>query len=86
MDWKLTDENRVVRLTLSNGALTHRTGTDDAPLRGSADLTLTMTKPQLVNLVLGKSEGVAFDGDHAVLSTLVGLLDTPDPRFPIVTP
>ncbi|WP_280479943.1 alkyl/aryl-sulfatase [Nocardia cyriacigeorgica] len=86
MDWKLTDENRVVRLTLSNGALTHRTGTDAAPLRGAADLTLTMTKPQLLALLTGKSEGVEFEGDHSVLTTLVGLLDTPDPKFPIVTP
>lgn len=86
MDWTLTDQERTVRLTLSNGALTHRTGSAQAPLRGPADLTLTMNKPQLVNLLLGKSEGVAFEGDQTVLSTLIGLLDTPDSHFPIVTP
>ncbi|MBF6101072.1 MBL fold metallo-hydrolase [Nocardia cyriacigeorgica] len=86
MDWKLTDQDRTVRLTLSNGALTHRTGCAQAPLRGPADLTLTMTKPQLVNLLLGKDEGVAFEGDRSVLSTLIGLLDAPDTHFPIVTP
>lgn len=86
IDWKLTDEDRVIRLTLSRGALTHRTATPHAPLRGPADLTMTMTKPQLLNLLSGRGEGVAFDGELAALTRLVGFLDTPDPRFAIVTP
>ncbi|NEW59181.1 MBL fold metallo-hydrolase [Nocardia cyriacigeorgica] len=87
MDWKLTDEDRVVRLTMSNGALTHRTGTEDAPLRGPAGLTLTLTKEQLLSMLAGKATaGIGLDGDQSLLATLTGLLDTPDPRFPIVTP
>jgi hypothetical protein len=27
-----------------------------------------------------------FDGDAGILSRLLGLLDAPDPMFPIVTP
>ncbi|NNH68954.1 MBL fold metallo-hydrolase [Nocardia uniformis] len=87
MDWKLSDEKQHIRLTLSNGALTHRTETPEAPLRGNADLTLTLTKEQLLNALAGKGiDGVDSDGDPTLLATLTGLLDTPDPRFPIVTP
>ncbi|HLS75863.1 MAG TPA: alkyl sulfatase dimerization domain-containing protein [Nocardia sp.] len=87
MDWKLTDEQRVVRLTLAHGALTHRAATTDAPLRGAADLTLTFAKPALVALLAcGDSAGIAVQGDAALLATFLGLLDDPDPAFPIVTP
>ncbi|WP_227998932.1 alkyl/aryl-sulfatase [Nocardia australiensis] len=87
MDWKLTDENRVVRLTLSNGALTHRTATPAAPHLGAADLTITLTKPQLLEMLVGHGlTGIDIDGDPHVLSTLIGLLDAPNPNFPIVTP
>ncbi|WP_438804308.1 alkyl/aryl-sulfatase [Nocardia noduli] len=87
MDWDLVDEGKVIRLTLSNGALTHRAHTTAAPLRGAADLTLHLTKEQLLELLVGKGlDGIGVDGDPAVLKTLVDLLDTPDPQFPIVVP
>ncbi|WP_280435356.1 alkyl/aryl-sulfatase [Nocardia carnea] len=87
MDWEVTDENLVHRLTLSNGALTHRTPTPDAPATGPADLTLTMTKPELLQALAGKGfDGITMKGDESILQTFLGLLDTPDPRFPIVTP
>ncbi|CRY74631.1 Alkyl sulfatase BDS1, metallo-beta-lactamase superfamily [Nocardia farcinica] len=87
MDWKLTDEDRVVRLTLSNGALTHRQETPRAPLRGDVDLTLTLSKPQLLGVLSGGGlDGVYIDGDPALLARLIEVLDRPDPRFPIVTP
>ncbi|WP_327146049.1 alkyl/aryl-sulfatase [Nocardia sp. NBC_01327] len=87
MDWKMTDDNQVVRLTLSNGALTHRTATADAPHHGEANLTLSMTKPQLLGVLAGKGlDGVGVEGDPSVLATLVGVLDTPDIDFAIVTP
>ncbi|WP_210746867.1 alkyl/aryl-sulfatase [Nocardia speluncae] len=87
MDWELTDEHRVHRLTLSNGALTHRTPTAETPALGPADLTLTLTKAQLLTAVSGGGfEGVTMKGDERLLQTFIGLLDTPDPRFPIVTP
>ena len=87
MDWELTDEHRVHRLTLSNGALTHRTPTAETPALGPADLTLTLTKAELLTAVSGGGfEGVTMKGDERLLQTFIGLLDTPDPRFPIVTP
>ncbi|WP_405135264.1 alkyl/aryl-sulfatase [Nocardia sp. NBC_01388] len=87
MDWKVTDDAETVRLTMSNGALTHRTATKDAPHHGAADLTLTLTKPQLLGVLAGKGlDGVGVEGDPKVLATLAGLLDTADVDFPIVTP
>ncbi|MET9215321.1 MULTISPECIES: alkyl/aryl-sulfatase [unclassified Nocardia] len=87
LDLNLTDSGAVTRLTMSNGALTHRTASGHAPLRGPADLTLTLTKTQLLLGLGGQGfDGVTMDGDQAVLKTLVGLIETPDPRFPIVTP
>ncbi|MFD9129883.1 alkyl/aryl-sulfatase [Kitasatospora sp. NPDC059571] len=87
LDWHLTDEDRIWRLTLSNGALTHRVTPADRPYQEPADATLTLTRAQLLAVLGGNPpEGVAVVGDPAALSRLVGLLDTVDPRFPIVTP
>ncbi|MGW5386708.1 alkyl/aryl-sulfatase [Nocardia sp. NPDC003963] len=87
MDWELTDENTVHRITLSNGALTHRSPSPEAPAAGSADLTLTLTKVQLLQAVSGAGfDGVTITGDRSLLDTFIGLLDAPDPQFPIVTP
>ena len=87
MDWKLTDEDRTLRLTLSNGALTHRASTPEAPHRGAADLTLTLNKLQLLAALAGFGlAGVEVDGDVGVMATLAGLLDTPDPNFEIIAP
>ncbi|MRH90724.1 MBL fold metallo-hydrolase [Nocardia sp. SYP-A9097] len=87
MDWQLTDTGDHLRLTLSNGALTHRAATLEAPHSGAADLTLTLTKPQLLGVLAGQGlDGVTVAGDPKILSTLAGLLDTPNPDFNIVTP
>ncbi|MFG3345688.1 alkyl/aryl-sulfatase [Streptomyces sp. NPDC048018] len=87
LDWKVTDQGRVWRLTLSNGALTYRTRDLDAPTGRPADLTLTLTKAQLPALLGGQGlDGVDVDGDPSVLTRLVSVLDTPDPEFAIVTP
>jgi alkyl sulfatase BDS1-like metallo-beta-lactamase superfamily hydrolase len=87
MDWELTDVDAVHRITLSHGALTHRAPTPDAPAVGPADLTLTLTKEQLLNAVSGRGfDGVTITGDRSLLDTFIGLLDAPDPQFPIVTP
>ena len=70
-------------MELSHGALIHFP-TDHAP---AADLTITLTRPELVQLLLvNNSAGINFDGDATVLTTLVGLLDTADPSFAVVTP
>ncbi|MDR6978318.1 alkyl sulfatase BDS1-like metallo-beta-lactamase superfamily hydrolase [Streptomyces sp. 3330] len=90
MTWNLTDEDRTWHLLLSNGALTCRsaeTASEAGAAVTTADLTLTMTKPQLLGVLAGSGlDGVQVEGDPQVFATLVGLLDTPDPDFAIVTP
>ncbi|MFJ9127239.1 alkyl/aryl-sulfatase [Streptomyces sp. NPDC102340] len=84
VDLVLTDENTRRRLTLHNGALTHRT---TAAAKPSADLTLTLTKPQLLGILAGKGlDGVSVDGDPKALATLFSYVTEPDKAFPIVTP
>jgi len=83
IDWDFTDQGTRHRMTLSNGALIH--WADPAP--GGTDLTLTLTKPQLLGLLAGNGlQGIQSAGDLGVLQRLLGLLDTPDPGFAIVTP
>jgi alkyl sulfatase BDS1-like metallo-beta-lactamase superfamily hydrolase len=87
VDWNLTDQDRVWRLTLSNGALTHRATPTDRPHGTPADVTLTLTKPQLLGVLAGRGlDDVTVTGDPTALDRLFALLDTPDPDFPIVTP
>lgn len=85
VDLVLTDEDTRLRLTLHNGALTHR------PLSGAprtpAGLTLTLTRPQLLGILAGKGlDGITTDGDPALLTRLLSYVTQPDPGFPIVTP
>jgi len=69
---------------LSNGALIQ---TENPRARAAADLTVTLTKPQLLAVLGGHGlDGIEHTGDPAVLGRLTALLDTPDPAFPIVTP
>jgi alkyl sulfatase BDS1-like metallo-beta-lactamase superfamily hydrolase len=83
IDWDFTDQSTRHRMTLSNGALTHWSD----PVPGGTDLTLTLTKPQLLGMLAGNGlEGIQTEGDPGVLQRLLGLLDTPDPGFAIVTP
>ncbi|MET9932658.1 MULTISPECIES: alkyl sulfatase dimerization domain-containing protein [unclassified Streptomyces] len=85
LDLVLTDEDTRHRLTLHNGALTHRTlrGTPRTP----AGLTLTLTKPQLLGVLAGKGlDGITTDSDPALLTRLFSYVTKPDPGFPIVTP
>ncbi|MFE5911173.1 alkyl/aryl-sulfatase [Streptomyces wedmorensis] len=75
------------RLTLRNGALTHRVA---AAPRTPAGLTLTLGgKAQLLGLLAGKSPqelGIGVEGDPALLVRLLSYVTKPDPFFPIVTP
>ncbi|MEE4496238.1 alkyl/aryl-sulfatase [Streptomyces sp. BE230] len=81
--WKVTDLNEVHRMTLSNGALIHYPDPKDT----EADLTLTLTKPQLLGMLAGKGlDGIDTQGDPSVLGRLMATLDEPDANFPIVTP
>ncbi|TXS16006.1 MBL fold metallo-hydrolase [Streptomyces sp. adm13(2018)] len=85
LDLVLTDEDARHRLTLHNGALTHRT-LGRAP-RSPAGLTLTLTKPQLLGVLAGKGlDGITTGGDPALLDRLFSYVTQPDPGFPIVTP
>ncbi|MFC8226444.1 alkyl/aryl-sulfatase [Streptomyces sp. NPDC057287] len=88
MTWNVTDEGRIWHLLLSNGALTYRSTAPGADVPGpAADLTLILTKPQLLGVLAGRGlDGVGVEGDPQVFATLTGLLDTVDPDFAIVTP
>ncbi|MFZ3499113.1 alkyl/aryl-sulfatase [Streptomyces sp. 5.8] len=84
IDLVLTDEDRRHRLTLHNGALTHRTVIDP---RTPAGLTLTLTKPQLLAVLAGQApDTISTSGSPALLSRLFSYVTKPDPAFPIVTP
>ncbi|MGX4734483.1 alkyl/aryl-sulfatase [Kitasatospora griseola] len=80
--WRFTDLDRTYRTSLRNGVLVHRSAAD-----GSADLTLVLTEPQLMGLLIGHGlDGIDHTGDPTVLTTLMSVLDEPDPGFAIVTP
>ncbi len=84
IDWNISDAGERRRMTLSNGALTHRPLTQPD---GAADLTLDLTKPELLGLLGGgATEPPGHTGDLGVLQRLLGVLDQPDLSFPVVTP
>ena len=89
IDVVLTDVDERYRLRLANGVLTYSA----RPQQGSADATLTTTRPALPALAtsdLGADRlddlGITFDGDASVLSRLASVLDPGDKNFAIVTP
>jgi len=82
INWAVTGDGDY-RMELSNGALIHF----PVAVHEEADLTVTVTKPQLIGLLLeGRTAGVEMSGDAGALATLVGLVDSPDPDFAVVTP
>ena len=83
IDWTFTDLKQDIRLQLSNGALIQTHPTDGEP----AQLTLTLTKPQLLSMLATQSlDGIDTEGDPQALQRLLAVLDTPDKQFAIVTP
>ncbi len=84
IDWVFTDLNRTYRTTLSNGALIHA---DAGYGGGEPKLTVTLAKLDILKVVVTASvDSVTHTGDASQWPTLLGLLDTVDHQFPIVTP
>jgi Alkyl sulfatase C-terminal len=68
IDWHLTDLGERYRMTLSNGVLVHYPN----PGSGDAELSLTLTKPQLLTMLGGGDpDGVAHQGDLGALQRLL---------------
>ncbi|QDE34831.1 MBL fold metallo-hydrolase [Microbacterium foliorum] len=85
LDFTLTDEGRNFRVTLRNGVLVYL---EKAAEASSAHATLSLTKPRLLALVAGDTDGpgVEISGDKTTFGTLASVLTAGDPSFNIVTP
>jgi len=90
IDWAISDPDEAHALTVRNGVLRHRPGRHGP----GAEATLTIDRAALTELLL-KTADVAelatsgrlrVEGNGERIGELLGLLDEPDPRFPIVTP
>ncbi|PPS90645.1 alkyl/aryl-sulfatase [Streptomyces sp. MH60] len=82
LDWHIGDV--YWHLRLANGVLTWTSDASPAP---DTALTMTMTKEQLLAVLAGKgTDGITMTGDRSQLAQLLSVLDTPDHRFPVVTP
>ncbi|MGW4767574.1 alkyl/aryl-sulfatase [Nocardia sp. NPDC004278] len=92
-DWHITDENRIHRLELCNGRLTHYDRPDGVALP-EPDASFTLTRPILIRVLLSgedfgalvSSGAITLGGDPTKLADIVGVFDQPDPDFAIVTP
>ncbi|GIE89710.1 alkyl/aryl-sulfatase [Actinoplanes regularis] len=83
IDWTFTELGQSYRTTLRNGVLLQQ----QDPPAGQPDLSLTLTKRDLLGVLAGSGlGGIAHDGDLELLTRLAGYLDAPDPSFTIVTP
>ncbi|HVX20323.1 MAG TPA: alkyl sulfatase dimerization domain-containing protein [Acidimicrobiales bacterium] len=81
--WRFTDAGEDYFMELSNGVLIHHPTSRDH----QADLTVTLTRPQLLGLMgSGSTDGVETTGDAGVLGTLLSLTDAPSSSFAVVTP
>jgi alkyl sulfatase BDS1-like metallo-beta-lactamase superfamily hydrolase len=84
LDMTFTDLGVNYRITVRNGVFIYIAKPSD----GTAAATLTTTKTRLVAVLLGDltSPGLELTGDQHVLQSLIGVLETGDPNFNIVTP
>ncbi|MVU83880.1 MBL fold metallo-hydrolase [Nocardia sp. ET3-3] len=93
VDWKITDQDRVHRIEMSNGLLVHYDRFDGDGLP-DADATFELAHPTLVRILLMEQDfpgavargELAVHGDVTTLGGLVAALDEPDPDFAMVTP
>ena len=86
IDVTFRDLDANYRLTLRNGVLVYRKATAD-PATATATLVL-VSKLRLLMFATGDntSPGLEVTGDADALTSLLGVLDKPDPSFNIVTP
>jgi alkyl sulfatase BDS1-like metallo-beta-lactamase superfamily hydrolase len=90
IDWLIADPDEEHAITVGNGVLRHRPGSHGE----EADATLRIDREALNRMLLDPESAVALaeegrlrvEGDGEKLGELLGLLDEPDPGFPIVTP
>jgi len=90
IDWIVTEPDEERAITVRNGVLRHRPGQHGT----DADATLIVARGALDQLVLKTADlaelaqtgQLRVEGDGAKIGELLGLLDEPDPSFPIVTP
>ena len=88
--WQVTDPDERHLLTLEHGVLNHRPWPEGAEV----EATLVITRRALNAMLSGSAELQALaeagdlrvEGDGTKLGELLGLLEEPDPAFPIVTP
>jgi alkyl sulfatase BDS1-like metallo-beta-lactamase superfamily hydrolase len=86
IDVTFSDVDANYRLTLHNGVLIHRKRPADSST-ASATVKLA-TKVRLLAFAAGDSvsPGIEITGDEGALTTLLSVLDRPDPGFNIVVP
>jgi linear primary-alkylsulfatase len=90
IEWAIADPNETHAITVRNGVLHHRPGEHEP----AADATLRIDREALNELLLKTADVAALaesgrlrvEGEAEKLGELLGLLDEPDPGFPIVTP
>jgi alkyl sulfatase BDS1-like metallo-beta-lactamase superfamily hydrolase len=88
--WQVTNPEERHLLTVENGVLHHRPWPTDA----EPEATLVIERQALTEMLSGTADLPALaesgrlrvEGDSAKLGELLGLLEEPDPNFPIVTP
>ncbi|WP_095143355.1 alkyl/aryl-sulfatase [Pseudomonas sp. Irchel s3b6] len=89
LNWTFDDPNQAYNLTLRNGVLTHRSGSNP-----QADASISMNKATLEQIALKQLDFptaiqkglVKLKGDGKKLGQLLGSLDTFSPQFNVVTP
>ena len=90
IDWAISDPGEAHALSVRNGVLRHRPGRHEP----AAQATLLLDRAALDELLLKTADIAALaesgrlrvEGEGEKLGELLGLLDEPDPGFPIVTP
>jgi len=90
LGWDFTDTGERWTVRVQNGALSSVEGR----IADDAQATITTTRESLDSLILQETDpmealssgAIAVEGDGMALAGFLGLLEEPDPRFPIVTP